>query len=81
MALKIKNKAGIRDTFDARPDLKEVHILENGDHYFTKLHAEHAGRKKTEGEGEAAKQVLDEKITTLGRDAAELKEEAEKPAK
>ena len=34
MATKINHKAGIRHTFDARPDLKEVHILPSGEHYF-----------------------------------------------
>lgn len=74
----INDKAGIRATFVATPQLKEVHVLENGDHYFTKAHAEHMGRKKTVGEGEDAKQVLDEKITTYKRDAKELEDEAPK---
>lgn len=76
MATKINDKAGIRATFATRPDLKAVHVLENGDHYFNKLHAEHMGRKKTEGEGEDAKEVLDEKITTIKRDDKQLEDEA-----
>jgi hypothetical protein len=83
MATKINDKAGIRATFAARPDLKHVHLLEDGTHYFNKSHAEHMGRKKTEGEGDDAKEVLDEEIVTLARDSDELKEEVakEEPAK
>ena len=35
MALKINNRAGIRETFAARPDLTEVQVLASGEHYFT----------------------------------------------
>ncbi len=76
MATKINDKAGIRATFAALSTLKEVHVLENGDHYFNKKHAEHMGRKKTEGDGEDAKQVLDEKITTFKKGDKELEDEA-----
>ena len=63
----IKNKAGIRETFNACPDLKEVHILPSGEHYFNLDHAEQA-------------LVEGEEITTLAPDAEELKDD-EKPAK
>ncbi|MBO2009178.1 hypothetical protein [Hymenobacter negativus] len=76
MATIINNKAGIRDTFAACPDLKAVYVLENGDHYFNKKHAEHMARKKVEGEGEDAKQVLDEKITTIKKGDKDLEDEA-----
>lgn len=36
MALKINDKAGINATFQALPELKEVHIAPNGDHHFSK---------------------------------------------
>ena len=42
MATKINHKAAIRHTFAARPDLKEVHILPSGEHYFNKDHANEA---------------------------------------
>lgn len=67
MALKIKNKQGIRETFDARKDLKEVHVLPTGEHYFNLDHAEVALQ-----EGE--------EIITLKPEAPELLDE-EKPAK
>lgn len=35
--LLINCRAGIRETFALRPDLKEVHVLPNGSHYFTVL--------------------------------------------
>ncbi|AWM31353.1 hypothetical protein [Hymenobacter nivis] len=63
----IKNKAGIRETFAARPDLKAVHVLPSGEHYFNLDHAEQA-------------LVEGEEITTLGPDADALKDD-EKPAK
>ncbi|QKG56998.1 hypothetical protein GKZ68_10390 [Hymenobacter sp. BRD128] len=63
----INNKAGIRETFAARKDLKEVHILPSGEHYFDKLHATHAL-----GEGQ--------ELVTLTSESDELKED-EKPAK
>jgi len=82
MATKINDKAGIRATLAARPDLKQVHLLEDGMHFFNKSHAEHMGRKKIEGEGKEAKEVLDENIVTLARDSDELKdEEAAAPTK
>jgi hypothetical protein len=59
--LKINNRKGIRATFKVMPDLQEVHILENGDHYFNRDHAEAAA-------GE------DGVIETLDRDAEELKD-------
>jgi hypothetical protein len=69
--LKINNRKGIRATFKALPDLQEVHILANGDHYFNRSHAETAA-----GEGG--------EVETLQRDAEELKdakkEEAPKDA-
>ncbi len=70
MATQINHKAGIRDTFKARPDLKEVHILPSGEHYFNKAHAEQA---LAEGE----------ELVTLASDSDELKDEAAptKPAK
>ena len=68
------NKAGIRDTFKARPDLKAVHVLEDGRHFFDKKHAEQYARKKTSGEGDEAQEVIDEKITTLKPDAKELQD-------
>lgn len=67
MATQINDKAGIRATFAARKDLKEVHILPSGEHYFTKAHAETA---LAEGE----------ELVTLVPEAEELKED-EKPAK
>jgi hypothetical protein len=76
--MNINDKAGIRDTFAARPDLKAVHVLEDGRHFFNKLHAQHAAKKKTVGEGEDAKEELAEKITTLKPDAKELQDEAPK---
>ncbi len=68
MALEIKDKAGIRATFKARPDLQEVHILPSSEHYFNKGHAEHAL-----AEGEV--------LATLTADADELKDEVATPAK
>ncbi len=68
MALEIKDKAGIRATFKARPDLQEVHLLPSGEHYFHKGHAEHALAKG-------------EELITLTPDAEELKEEVTAPAK
>lgn len=78
MATNIADKAGIRDTFKARPDLKEVYVLENGSHFFNKDHAKHMARKKTTGDGDDAKEVLDEKIITLKPDAKELEDETPK---
>ena len=78
MATLINDKAGIRATFAARPDLKEVHVLENGTHFFNKAHVKQAARKKIEGEGDEAKEVQDEKIVTFKRDAKELEDEAPK---
>lgn len=63
----IKHKAGIRETFAARPDLKAVHVLPSGEHYFNLDHAE-----KALAEGE--------ELVTLAPDSEELKED-EKPAK
>ncbi len=68
MALEIKDKAGIRATLKARPDLKEVHILPSGEHFFNKTHATET---LTEGE----------ELVTLAADADELKEEIAAPAK
>ena len=67
MASLINNKAGIRATFKARPDLKAVHVLPTGAHYFNLDHAEEALQ-----EGE--------EITTLAADSPELRDE-EKPVK
>ena len=70
MATKINHKAGIRHTFAARPDLKEVHILPSGEHFFDKAHAEEA---LAEGE----------ELVTLTPDSAELQptgKEVQKPA-
>ena len=70
MALKINHKAGIRHTFAARPDLKAVHVLPSGAHYFNLDHAEQA---LSEGE----------ELTTLTPDSPELQptaKEAQKPA-
>ncbi|MDO7877372.1 hypothetical protein Q5H93_21705 [Hymenobacter sp. ASUV-10] len=63
MALKINDKAGIRATFNACPALKEVHVLENGDHYFNKEHAKTAAGEKG-------------KVVTYKEDAKELEDEA-----
>lgn len=68
--LKINNKKGIRATFKAMPDLQEVHILENGDHYFNEDHAKAAAGPDGDYE-------------TLTADAEELKDakkEADKDA-
>ncbi len=70
MATKINHKAAIRHTFAARPDLKEVHVLPSGEHFFNKAHAEEA---LAEGE----------ELVTLMPDSDELKptaKEAQKPA-
>ena len=68
MATKINHKAGIRATFAARPDLKQVHLLPSGDHYFNLDHAEQA---LAEGE----------ELVTLAPDSEELKSKPnEKPA-
>ncbi len=70
MPTKIKDKPGIRATFDARPDLQEVHILPSGEHYFNKDHAETALAKGQE-------------LVTLARDSDELNDDepATTPAK
>jgi hypothetical protein len=60
MATKVNHKAAIRATFQARPDLKEVHILPSGEHFFNKDHATQA----LEEDGE---------LVTLAPDADELK--------
>lgn len=60
MATKVNHKAGIRHTFAARPDLKEVHILPSGEHYFDLNHA-----KEALAEGE--------EVVTLTPESEELK--------
>lgn len=70
MATKINHKAAIRHTFAARPDLKAVHVLPSGEHFFNLDHAEEA---LNEGE----------ELTTLTPDSEELKataKDAPKPA-
>lgn len=66
MALQINDKKGIRETFAARKDLKEVHVLPSGEHYFTLDHAKQALHES-------------EEITTLATGHEDL--EDDKPAK
>lgn len=69
MATKVNHKAAIRHTFAARPDLKEVHLLPSGEHFFNRDHAEEA---LAEGE----------ELVTLTPESDELKptaKEVQKP--
>lgn len=68
MATKVNHKAGIRHTFAARPDLKAVHILPSGEHYFDLDHAEQA---LAEGE----------ELITLTPESEELKPTPKEAAK
>jgi hypothetical protein len=79
MPQKINDKAGIRETFAALPDLKKVHILEDGRHFFDEAHAKSANgfTRKVEGKKETVtpKEV---KYKSYGPDASELQDEAAK---
>ncbi len=72
--MKINDKAGINATFAARPDLKKVHILETGAHFFNEEHAKHSGG--LDPKDEKGKAFVKVKYTTLEPGAKELKEEA-----
>lgn len=78
--MKINDKKGINETFAARPDLTEVHIIDDGRHFFNEDHAKYANGstevKDKDGKvtGYKAKPV---KYTTLKADAKELKETAQ----
>lgn len=70
MALKINNKAGIVATFQAHPELKEVHLDAAGNHHFNKRYFEvPSGEYDQDGNG---KGVLPEGLVTLAFDAPEL---------
>jgi hypothetical protein len=74
MAIKINHLAGIIETFEARPDLKKVHILADGRHFFNENHAKEANGYTVETKDGKSKNVLNKvEYKSYAPDAAELK--------
>ncbi len=73
MAQKINNLEGIKATFEAKPDLKKVHILADGRHFFNEQHAKEANGYTEKSKDNKAERTLNKvEYKTFAPDAAEL---------
>lgn len=75
--MKINDIKGINQTFAELPQLKKVHVLEDGRHFFNEQHAKEAnGFTESKGEdGKVTKTAKEVKYKSLAPGAKELEEE------